>query len=278
MPLDAYARQTLKAMTNKDSLPIDKAPSKIQERVDTKKMSAVQWLMEVAIDQPDIRRLPMFRIDAEAIRSELDLNRRESKLYSLQDIGENLERFTELVKEARQKDPKNQGFKDKKLIELDMRTRQYTLAAAAFRLPIPDDIPAEFFPEGTSEQTRQLFALRRLEQQMESLAQMNPPALIPPPSEEAVSDEDQPNWTPFAPAFFDMAKNGVDEADSAAGIRTFGEMIRAYGNDDPLEFNEAVDSHLSAVQSYPISGYDPFAVSLERWLGGAAPTAVATGL
>ncbi|TWU01865.1 cytochrome c biogenesis protein CcsA [Neorhodopirellula pilleata] len=278
MPLDAYARQTLKAMTNKDSLPIEQAPTKIRERVDSKKMTAVQWLMEVAIDSNDIRRLPMFRIDAEAIRSELDLERRESKLYSLQEIGENLDRFTELVKEARGKDTKNQDFKDKKLIELDMRTRQYTLAAAAFRLPIPDEIPESFFPEGTSEQTRQLFALRQLEQRMESLSQMQAPAIIPPPTEEAVSDEKQPVWTAFAPAFFDMAKNGLGESESAAGIRSFGEMIRSYGNEDALSFNEAVDSHLAAVQSYPISGYDRFAVSLERWLGGAAPTSVATGL
>lgn len=278
MPLDAYGRQTLKAMTNKDSLPIDQAPSKIRERVDTKKMTAVQWLMEVAIDSNDIRRLPMFRIDAEAIRSELDLERRESKLYSLQEIGNNLDRFTELVQEARDKDPKNQDFKDKKLIELDMRTRQYTLAAAAFRLPIPDEIPESLFPEGTSEQTRQLFALRQLEQRMDSLSQMSAPAIIPPPADIAVSDENQPDWKAFAPAFFDMAKNGLGESESAAGIRSFGEMIRSYGNEDALSFNEAVDSHLSAVQSYPISGYDHFAVSLERWLGGAAPTAVATGL
>ncbi|SMP38261.1 ABC-type transport system involved in cytochrome c biogenesis, permease component [Neorhodopirellula lusitana] len=278
MPLDAYSRQTLKAMTNKDRLPMDKAPSKIRDRVGDEKMSAVQWLMEVATDTEEIRRLPMFRIDAEQIRSELDLERRESKLYSLQEIGESIDRFSELVDEARQKDPKKQDFKDKKLIELDMRTRQYTLAAASFRLPVPKDFPAEFFPEGTSEQTRQLFALRRLEQEMQDLGRMKPPGLIPPDREEAFSTEKQPQWSAFAPAFFDMAKNGLTEDDTPAGIRSFGEMIRAYGNEDPMLFNKAVDDHLAAVQSYPIAGYDHFAVSLERWLGGAAPTAVATGL
>ncbi|EMI41419.1 cytochrome c biogenesis protein [Rhodopirellula sp. SWK7] len=275
MPLDAYARQTLKAMTNKDSLPIDGAPSKIQERVDTRKMSAVQWLMEVAMDSEEIRRLPMFRIDAEEVRAELDLERRESKLYSLQDIGDNLERFTSLVREAGAKDTLEQDFKDKKLIELDMRTRQYTLAAASFRLPIPDAIPADFFPEGTSEQTRQLFALRRLEERMNSLASMKAPAMIPPKPSEAVSDEIQPRWTPFAPAFFDMAKNGLSEGETPAGIRTFSEMIRSYGAEDAAAFNAAVDNHLASVQSYPIDGYDRAAVSLEGWIGSASPTNVA---
>ncbi|MFG0287621.1 MAG: cytochrome c biogenesis protein CcsA [Rhodopirellula sp. JB044] len=276
MPLDAYARQTLKAMTNKDSLPVDSAPSKIQERVNTRKMSAVQWLMEVAMDSEEIRRLPMFRIDAEEVRSELDLERRESKLYSLQDIGDNLERFTTLVREAGAKDSLEQDFKDKKLIELDLRTRQYTLAAASFRLPIPDEIPAEFFPEGTSEQTRQLFALRRLEERMNSLAGMKAPALIPPSQEAAVSDVNQPKWIPFAPAFFDMAKNGLSEDDSPAGIRSFSEMIRSYGEEDAAAFNAAVDEHLASVQSYSITGYDHAAVSLEAWIGSSSPTTVAT--
>lgn len=278
MPLDAYARQTLKAMTNKESLPIVGSPTQLQDRVDTRRMSAVQWLMEVAADREEIRRLPMFRIDAVEVLSELGLDRRESKLFSLNDIGENperLNRFTSLVREAIQKDSRDQDFKEKKLIELDLRTRQYTLAAAAFRLPIPDAIPAELFPEGTSEQTRQLFALRRLQDRMESLSKMNAPALIPPSPELSASTVNQPKWRAFAPAFFDMAKSGLDEEQTPAGILPFGEMIRAYGNDDPADFNAALDEHLAAVQSYPIIGYDHPAVSLERWLGGASPTFVA---
>ncbi|EMI23785.1 cytochrome c biogenesis protein [Rhodopirellula europaea] len=278
MPLDAYARQTMKAMTNKDSLPLDAAPSEIKDRVETKKLSAVQWLMEVAVDEPALRYLPMFRIDAEEIRAELDLDRRESKLYSLDEIGENLERFTKMVKDAREKESLDQDFKDKKAIELDMRTRQYTVAAAAMRLPVPEDIPEEFFPEGTSEQTRQLVALRQLERQMNSLAQMPAPAIIPPSMEQATDSEQQADWTAFAPAFFDMAKNGIAPKNSQPGIRTFGELIREYGEGDPAAFNQALDDHLTAVQAYNIPGYDHFAVSLEQWLGAANPTAIATGL
>ncbi|MCC9657118.1 cytochrome c biogenesis protein [Rhodopirellula halodulae] len=278
MPLDAYARQTLKAMTNKDSLPLDAAPSEIKDRVETKKLSAVQWLMEVAVDAPALRYMPMFRIDAEEIRAELDLDRKESKLYSLDEIGQNVERFTQLVKEARAKESVDQDFKDKKLIELDMRTRQYTVAAAAMRLPVPEEIPASFFPEGTSEQTRQLFALRQLERQMDSLAQMPAPAVVPPPMKEATESVQQMDWTAFAPAFFNMAKQGIAPKNSDPGIRSFGEMIRGYNEEDPAAFNEAVDSHLAAVQAYKIQGYDHFAVSLEQWLGSANPTAIATGL
>ncbi|MEM6779958.1 MAG: cytochrome c biogenesis protein ResB, partial [Planctomycetota bacterium] len=278
MPLDAYARQTMKAMTNKESLPLEDAPGAIKERVETRKLSAVQWLFEVAADKPNLRYLPMFRVDAEAVRSELDLQRRESKLYSLDDLTGNLDRFSQLVKEARQKDSINQDFKDKKLIELDMRTRQYTMAATAFRLPVPDPVPAEFFPEGTSEQTRQRFALQRLQQRMDSLKQMPAPALIPPTETVAAESIDMPDWVAFSPAFFDFAKNGLSDDEAPAGVRTFAEMLQAYGNEDPLAFNESVVEHLADVQSVSIPGYDHTAVALERWLGSASPTAIASAL
>jgi len=278
MPLDAYARQTLKAMTNKESLPLDNAPATIAERSQGRKLSAIQWLMEVASDEPNVRFLPMFRIDADEVLTELKLQRRPSKLYSLDDIGQNVDRFNELVKEARAKDSRDQSFKDKKLIELDMRTRQYTLAASAMRIPYPPNIPAEFFPEGTSESTRNLFAVRQLQQQMEALASMPAPAVIPP--EESVVEDaiDQPDWSIFAPAFFDSAKMQLGEDEIRPTIRSYGALVQSYGDEDSVEFNAAVDEHLAATVGTEIPGYDRFAVSLERWLGHTSPTSLATAV
>ena len=54
MPLDAFARQTLTAISNKESLPLDDAPGTIQKRAVGRKLSAIQWLMEVAIDEPTL--------------------------------------------------------------------------------------------------------------------------------------------------------------------------------------------------------------------------------
>ena len=276
MPLDAYARQTLKAISNKESLPLDNAPKGIVDRSSGKKLSAMQWLMEVAIDEQKLQSLPMFRIDAEEVRSELNLQRRKSKLYSLSDIRENLDRFSTLVSAAGDKEPEDQSFKEKKLLELDRRTRQYTLTAAAFRLPVPPSIPAEFFPEGTSEETRQIFALRQLERQMDGLAQMPAPAIIPPNPEIAADAVDDPKWTAFGPAFFTMVKTRLKLDDPApAGVDSFGNMIKAYGDQDPAAFNTAVDAHLAGVSSYSIPGYKPKLVSLERWMQARWPTGIA---
>nr|WP_052031638.1 cytochrome c biogenesis protein CcsA [Rhodopirellula maiorica] len=275
MPLDAYARQTLKAISNRESLKLDTAPKEIQDHTSGRSISAMQWLMEVAIDDPALHDLPMFRIDAEEVRSELGLERRKSKLYSLNEIREQWDEAARLVEAAGKKEAVNQSFKEKKLIELDRRTRHYTLTAAAFRIPTPSQFPASFFPEGTSEQDRQMFAIRELEMRMESLAKMPAPAVIPPVENVAEESVDNPKWSAYAPAFFDMVKSSLGTGVTPqASIESFGDVIKAYSDTDTVGFNTAVDEHLAAVQSYPIPGYDKGMVSLERWMQSNWPTGV----
>ena len=325
MPLDAYARQTLKAMSNKEAIPIkigvdaysepdsettqekgdeeettdtlaltgnrhhalpsdtfkrfgDKLENldgleTIRSRVSGKKISALQWLMEVAIDERQLRNLPMFRIDADEVRSELKLNRRASKLYSLSEIAENFERVAELVNSAREKDVKETSFKEKKLMEMDQRTRNYTMAAAAFQLPIPPEIPAELFPPGTSKERMQMFAIQELEKKLRALESMRAPNLIPPSEEVARDAVDDPKWSAFGPAFFEMAKSQINGDDKTRpGVDAFGDMIEAYSKDDKLGFNKAVDEHLASVSAYAIPGFDKGKVSLERWMQSNWPT------
>lgn len=297
MPLDAYARQTLKAISNKESLPLDTAPAGIQQRVtgsksgdgpssgsgSRKNLSAMQWLMEIAVDQPELRFLPMFRIDAEEVRSELGLERRKSKLYSLDEISKQWGRVSKIVDGvvSTKKATRDQSFKERKLLELDRRTRNYTLTAASFQLPIPEEISAkEFekvFPEA-DEQTRKLFALRELERRMNALKSMAAPGIVPPEQGTALDVQNDPRWSTFGAAFFDhyseLAKSDSLEGDDKGppGVESFSEMIKAYGDQDTAAFNKAVDEHLASVQQYEIRGYSSGLVSMERWMQSNWPT------
>ncbi len=276
MPLDSFARQTLKSISNKESLSPETIPESLNRRIKGKRISAMQWLMEIAVDDPMLNSLPMFRIDAEEVRSELELERRQSKLYALDELDKHLDRVEKLAGEAMDKEPIDQSFKDKKLIELAGRVRQYRMTAAAFRLPIPPTIPADIFPEGTTEQVRQMFALRELQRMMESISRLPVAAIVPPEPAVAESSVDQPKWEAFSPAFFNMAKSrAMSDTTDRIGIDSFGEMLKYYGDHDTAQFNKAVDAHLAGVKSYNISGYNPNKVSLERWTDSNWPTGVA---
>ena len=116
MPLAAFANQTLKSISNKESLPLEVAPGAIRERADAKRLSSLKWLLEVAIDDDRLSDLPMFRIDAEEVRNEFGFEKRESKLFTLNEIRSQIDRFNDLTKAAADKEPRDQSFKEKKLL------------------------------------------------------------------------------------------------------------------------------------------------------------------
>ncbi len=276
MPLAAFASQSLTAISNKSALPLKDAPGAIRERADARSLSPLQWLMEVAIDDERLGDLQMFRIDATEVRDEFDLEKRASKLFTLNEIRKHIDRLNELTEIAAAKSPKEQSFKDKKLLELDRRIRAYTMVAVAFQLPVPQDLPADLFPEGTSDMQRRMFSLQQLERRMKALEQMTAPAIIPPTAADGTAIAQDTSWTAFGPAFFEMASTSPSSAKSERpGVTSFGELISAYAKEDPAKFNAAVDKHLKSLE--PIAGayYQPWKVSLERWMESNPSTLVA---
>ncbi|MGV3483813.1 MAG: cytochrome c biogenesis protein CcsA [Planctomycetaceae bacterium] len=279
MPLAAFTNQTLTAISNKSSLSLKDAPGAIRERASSKRLSSLEWLMEVAIDDDRLGDLQMFRIDAAEVRDEFELEKRESKLFTLNELRPQIQRFNKLVQAAKEKDPRDQSFKERKLLELDRRIMAYTMVAVSFQLPVPEDYPAELFPEGTTETQRRMFALQQLEERMTAISQMASPAIIPPQPGAQSAGDDTPRWSAFAPAFFAMAASGPSDSQAERpGIDTFGEMISGYGKEDPSKFNAAVDKHLASVEAHAGVSYRPWKVSLERWMESNWPTGVALGL
>ena len=299
MPLDAFARQTLKSISNRESLYLkivedayeekDEPEPKddeevvdeltpIRDRVGGKKISAIQWLMEVAIGEPAVRDLPMIRIDADVVRSELDLNRRSSKLYSLREVideNDEWDRVDQMGDSIRERDTASWTFKERKIIELQNRIRQFRVTEFSMQLPSPPNIPKSFFPEGTSEVQMQMFALQSLERQLDILTRMPAPRVIPPAQETITDSVDDPDWSVFSPAFFSDAKSKMragGESDSPVGVDEFATILQTYGKEDTIAFNEAVDGFLAAVGSYDVPGYNAKTVGLERWMRSNSPT------
>ena len=284
MPMDAYARQTVKAISNKESLPLDTAPGDIKQRAVGDQLAATQWLMEVATGDPKIYYLPMFRIDAEEVLSELELKRKESKLYSFDEISENEEQVrpqTQVAFEKQENNPEALTFKEKKLIELELRKRQFLTAAVALRTPQIQPFPEEQFPDASAE-LRQRFMARQLQeiaQQMQRISKMDAPSIVPPTEETAEQAVDQPDWEVYAAAKFEAWREQAMSGEPAREpVDAFGNLIAAYDNDEPDAFNESTDRFLSAVSGYPIPGYSEAKVSLEHWMSSNHPTTVATAI
>lgn len=288
MPLDAYARQTMKAMSNKESVPIrgDRSillpgvPPELAKRVDGKKLSALQWLMEVATDDPAVYELPMFRIDADEVLAELGgLDRRENKLYSYDEVNQNRASIRKQMQAALKKqesDPQSLTFKEKKLMELEQRKQRFVQVALAMRVPMPRVRPKDMWEPGWTEMDAQVSAFQAMQAQMQSLADMNVPRIVPP-SQTAVADAlDQLDWSAFSSAFFDDLKATIQERNTAKqpGIETFSNMITAYDNQDFLSLTNSVDAHLTDVQSYAVPGYASSKVSVERWMNATHPNTI----
>ncbi|MEO1529125.1 MAG: cytochrome c biogenesis protein CcsA [Planctomycetota bacterium] len=277
MPLDAFARQTLTAISNKESLPLEDAPGTIKQRAVGKKLSAIQWLMEVAIDEPTLQYMPMFRVDAEEVRSQLKLKRRKSKLYSLKELLANWQSADRLITAAKAKDEAALTFKERKLLELDRRTRLYMMTADAFQLPGLPDIPEEELAKLSAEDL-QLFQRRvvaQLRSRMAALETMPTARIIPPTQLEAENSVNDPDWVPFASGFFEDASAQATGGPSE-GLRSdpFSEMIAAYGDEkkDYERFNQAVDDQIALSAAFPIAGLSSNKISLERWLVSNAPS------
>ena len=280
MPLDAYAQQTLKAISNRSSLKMESVPAAIKNRVDGRSLSALQWLMEVAIDEPALQYLPMFRIDAGEVRNELGLERRETKLYSLDEILAQEENTRRIVEESQDKSPRDLTFKEQKVLELARRKMQYRLTSESFRLPSPPQISEEQFKQAFPNEdpaNRTFVAIRLLQRRMEMIKNAETPAIVAPTKIEAESAVNNPRWIPFAPAFVDhgLALARSSDAEPAPGMDTFGDMIEAYAKNDTEAFNKAVDQHLADVGEYSIPGYKSGIVALERWMQSNWPTGVA---
>ncbi len=273
LPLDAFARQALKAISNSESLSMEDAPKALKSRVEGRSMSAIQWLMEVAIDDPALRYMQMFRVDAEEVRSQLKLVRRESRLYSLDELLAEWPKADALIRVARDKDEADLSFKERKLLELDRRTRQYMLTAETFQLPAPQQLPTENLPPGITEEMVRRFEINELKRRMESIQSM-PSARIIPPSEDVASQSvGDPDWTAFAPAFFTDASKGPVADDSSLPSDPFSRMLNAYKSEkkDYEGFNQAVDDQIALSAAYPIGGLSSSKVGLERWMQSNAP-------
>ncbi|MEM9828141.1 MAG: cytochrome c biogenesis protein CcsA [Planctomycetota bacterium] len=303
MPLDAYAKQTLKTISNRESLEVDvHTPVGIKARAgDSGKVTALQWLLELAGGNREMDDLRMVRIDAQEVLADLNLQRRSSKLFSLNEIEPRFKEMLDQINKISAKPSDQRDFKENKLLKLAQRLRTYRMARESFqtprRQPIPIELVRQRFPTATQRDVDEI-SDELLSRHLEEVA-LTGPGLIPPKASAVQPSGNAPQWVPFSTAYFrqlreqESLSGGVAKTDAALlpGVTTFVEMVAGFSEEqrDPAAFNKAVDDHLEAVQgqvalideklasiSEDVSaGHNASLVRLERWMTGKHPTHIA---
>ncbi|WP_417731596.1 cytochrome c biogenesis protein CcsA [Rosistilla oblonga] len=270
LPLDQFARDAMKLVSNKDSLPTAKAPQTLVDRVG-KKLSAMEWFFEAIGDREEILDFPMIRIDATEVLSEVGLSERTDKRYSFRELQPSFGKIETIAKATRDKEPQSLSFKENAIMQLYRRLNHFLMVKQVFREPLRvDDLSEKEIPEGMSLRDLREAVLRVNTMQVREVLQVGGPAIFPP-QENADSEIEgtQPEWKMYAPAALEAYAAELDDADAGIpGLAGFDAMRTAYEQDDPQAFNAGLETMLASVDAANPSNMQPWRVRLERWLVG----------
>ncbi|QEG43243.1 cytochrome c biogenesis protein [Roseimaritima ulvae] len=303
MPLDAYARLTLKTLSSKESVPLTEAgqeminryameevsPSAMEKYRDPgmreKRLPALQWLMEVSADSDEIYDLPMIRIDAAEVLAEVGIERRrKSKLYSLSELMPASARVREMATKANEKDSAQLSFKERKIIELASRLHLYDVVSISMQMPTPRQIPDELLRQmfaselagrEITDEFRQLASFEDLRRRMELIAEIPSPGLIPQQGQAELPRPERERWLPLSNAYFESIKDRLRDPEAVDPTAGFMTMVKAYQDNDPLAFNQAIDQHDELIRPRMAEDETGWKLTLERWMEATWPSGTA---
>ena len=274
-PLDTLARNTLRVISNRETF-LD-ATGKSQP--------AIRWLIdtvtekapppsqssnesEPAIAANDYR---VFRIENEDVLNLLGLERRKGFRYSVNELLVKIQEFDKRVDEAKARKADDLDTYERKLIELDGRIRTFTLIKASFTpLSLPPLPTEEQFTANPERARAQLERIKRGLMQIpeadRQLVRMQPPRAIPFKREDG-------EWQPYSTAWnFDYMQRTLGqrpEPDEA--VAAFTDILVAYGNDSPREFNGALGKYESVLRKLRPDLYSESLVGAESRFNKLAP-------
>jgi ABC-type transport system involved in cytochrome c biogenesis permease subunit len=280
-PLDTLARNALKVVSGRETLKVPKSGYPISSSDENPKMKsqpAMRWLLDLISGNENAARHRVFRIDNPQVLGLLSLNRRESHLYSLDEIrgqeSEKLEKFYDAIGKARKKPVEQLDVEERKLLELDKRVRAFTAIAAGF-LDRNFSRPRTF--DNPDEETRQLAKERRgtlarmLDEDEQQRAEGHPPLAVP--VREGPGEPPKYEWKPYYSAYLRDAIESKVLGDRPPQplVETWGEILSAYDKGLPDDFNQAVGKYLELMAREAPSDVNLKKVAFEAYFNGFAP-------
>jgi ABC-type transport system involved in cytochrome c biogenesis permease subunit len=240
-PIDTLARNTVRAISGngRETVKIDGG----------KRISAVQWLLEVAAGTEASTNYKVIRIDSKEVRRLFDLEERKGFMYSVAELKPQFTRFEKAVEAAHKLRPEDLTTEQRRILELDEALKQYITVARAFSQPELPRLPTQEQIEANPDIGRQYMAdfgmaVRRA---VEEARMTKAPQVIPVEFGESKVPEDV--WKPYpvawALAYMQQSILGDEPAPTTIA---FEKILVAYrhhaeGRDNAAAFNKAVANY-----------------------------------
>ncbi|MFV1966462.1 MAG: cytochrome c biogenesis protein, partial [Pirellulaceae bacterium] len=230
-PLDTLARNSLRILSSRETFQDESG----------KRQPAIRWLLDTIADPEAAEKHRVVRIVNLEVLDLLDLERRKSHLYAIEEIRPRILEFEKEVIKAREKDVEQLSTYERKLIELDQRIRTYTRVGAAFQPPGLPPLPTNDDDRESSETKVRAFrdAYTRFVRGMDSVR----PALAVP-LQNTDGEVSEPEWQSYARAWADASIGArLTGQEPPPAVRYFETMLVAYHDQDVRPFNRAVEDY-----------------------------------
>ncbi len=221
------------------------------DKLTTTSYPAIRWLMDVIARPSVAEKHKVFRIDNLEVLDMLELPRRKSHCYSVEEIRGGVVEFEKQVDAARKLDVGELSTFQRKLLDLDQRIRSYTRIGAAFQPPALPPLPTpEEFENDRATATQKINAFRDAYFGfVRSIESIQPPLAVPTEegstiggqaAEEDAEDKWQPYASAWATALINVRMLGQDPPPS---LDHLNKIIVAYGQQDAATFNSEVERY-----------------------------------
>ena len=223
------------------------------------KITATEWLLEVISEVKIADSREIFRIENLELQETIGVRKREGMRYSRNDINSNEKEFEKQIGLARD-DSRNHrelSVYRKKVLELSDKVSTYDNLKFAFGLQhrIRHETQDEF-----------LRSFQMVTEFSEALEEQGQPVFAVWPQ---TADE---KWHMLSRGWIINLKNRImktgDENPLVAG---WEQLLKAYSEDKPAVFNQAVDNLLKMGDSRPSQDFTPWVIRLESYFNHVRP-------
>lgn len=252
-PLDSAARSSLLTITGYTQV----VQGEGREKTYT---PAIQWLLEVISDAKISDERHIFRIENLEVQETVGVKKREGMRYARNEIQSRAEEFKKQFERASKQshdDPKQLSVAQKKLLELGEKFSTFQNLKAAFGLQ--NTI-------GGNTETEVFESFRRVMDQTQGLEERGQPVFAVGPTSDGES------WHTLARAWMLNLVNRIQKkGEPNPTVLAWEQILKAFSDDKPADFNKAVDTLLAQVKEHPSADVTPWVIQLESYINYTQP-------